>query len=146
VNICPYVTFGDRLVQVEGKPVFQVYEIPAGQSGKAPMSINLTSIYLKEHGLQQVGQCIYTFSIAMTIGDESHPVSVQLIVFPGSESIGLAISWLEGQTLLIPGKYPIYVANWQIFMSMVLASILMLVAIYKALKPKRRFRFSSPLY
>lgn len=129
VDLCPYVTFGEKLVQVQGKPFFQVYQIPPGQSGKAPFFVNFTSAYAYDHNLSEIQQCFYSFSINVEIDQESHPVNVQVIALPGMEEIGKGLSWLQRKTLLIPGKYPVYIDNWLLLIIAIIVMILMFVGI-----------------
>jgi len=134
VDLCPYVTFGAKLVQIEGKPFFQVYQIPPGQSGKAPFYVNFTSAYAQDHNLPEIQPCFYTFSIKVTIDEISHPVNVQVIALPGMEQIGKALTWLERRTLIIPGKYPIYIDNWLLLVIAIIVVILLFVGIVKMLR------------
>jgi len=134
VDLCPYVTFGEKLVQIKGKPFFQVYQIPPGQSGKAPFYINFTSAYAQDHNLPEIQSCFYSFSIKVTIGEVSNPVNVQVIALPGMEQIGRALTWLERKTLIIPGKYPVYIDNWLLLVIAIIVVILLFVGIVKILR------------
>lgn len=104
VNICEYVTFGDRVVSMGGVSTLQAYTIPSGQTGEIEFTINFTSEYATEHSLPMVQSCDYGFSIKITIGGESHPISVHIESFPGSEQIGKFIGWLDRKTWIIPNS------------------------------------------
>lgn len=138
VNICQYVTFAEKLVEVEGRPAFQVYQIPTGQSGKVGFVVNFTDAYAINNSLMPIQSCNYQFSVNVSINGESHPINVHVIAFPGGEKLGNFFSWLQKKTLVIPGRYPIYLSNWLIAIIIVIAAILMPFAIYRMLRSKNK--------
>jgi len=59
---------------------------------------------------------------------------VQVIALPGMEQIGRALTWLERKTLIIPGKYPVYIDNWLLLVIAIIVVILLFVGIVKILR------------
>lgn len=139
VDLCKYVKFGEDLVYVQGKPYFQAYEIKPGQSGKLPFIIDFSENFAAENNLPSVQSCFYSFSIGITINEVTQPVSVTVVTLPGMTQIGQGLSWLQGQTLIIPGPYPVYLPNWLITILLIIGIIIIIVLIYRVLKkPKKK--------
>lgn len=139
VNLCHYVTFGEDLVYVEGKPFFQAYQIKPGQSGKLPFTINFSQEFAAENNLPSIQACFYSFSIAVTINEITQPVSATVVALPGMSQLGGGLSWLQRDTLIIPGPYPVYIPNWLLTIILMISIIIVVVIIYRVLKrPKKR--------
>ena len=139
VNLCHYVTFGEDLVYVEGKPLFQAYQIKPGQSGKLPFILNFSKAFAEENNLPPIQSCFYSFSITVKINEVTQPVSVTVVALPGMSYIGEGLTWLDRDTLIIPGAYPVYIPNWLLSILLMIAIIIVVVVIYKVQKrPKKR--------
>ncbi len=139
VNLCHYVTFGEDLVYVKGKPFFQAYQIKPGQSGKLPFTINFSQEFAAENNLPSIQACFYSFSIAVTINEITQPVSATVVALPGMSQLGGGLSWLQRDTLIIPGPYPVYIPNWLLSIILMISIIIVVVIIYRVLKkPKKR--------